>query len=105
MKLKLAFCCFAAVLLTEAVRAQTPPMGDQSQTAVGDWGITSASALRLPAAAFTPRLGPGWDSFGNGERFRNAATDYFFDAPLSLPSGATITGLRPCPSGIPHRAS
>jgi S-layer family protein len=68
-----------------------------------EWGTSSDSAIVLPAAAFTPRRGVGiWESSGTGDRSRTSqtiggtvvTTDPFFDAPVNLPAGARITGLR-----------
>jgi hypothetical protein len=67
------------------------------------WGTSSDTGFVLPASAFTPRLGLAlWGGFGGGERYRTTQTiggtvvtsDQFFDAPVGLPVGAKITGLR-----------
>jgi S-layer family protein len=92
------FCIAVGHLFGHAAMAQTP-----LNVPAPAWGTSSDIALTLPAEAFTPRGGLAlWGTVGTGQRFRISqviggttfTTDPYFDAPVDLPAGAKITGLR-----------
>src|ERR1700694_658872 len=98
---ELLLCLSASVFLALASTALAQSVGRNS--APPAWGTSSDSAVGVPAAAFTPRYGVAlWDTNGAGSRFRLTksiagvaiTTDPYFDAPVNLPAGALITGLR-----------
>lgn len=79
-------CCLVATFLfSVSAFAQNP----QSQT----YGTQSEIVLSLPSTAFTPQDSTVTYSFGNGIRWVTNGGGVGLDAPVSLPSGASVIGI------------
>ena len=103
--MKTRFVLFAIVVVAFSMSAA---FGQTQQAPPPAWGTSSDIAVRVPAEAFIPygnADGNGvalWGTDGGGQRWRisqtvggsTLVTSQWFDAPLDLPSGAKITGLR-----------